>query len=86
VSQDTLENPAEAPFFTFTASLGIRWQFGTNDPAGFLAAHGWRAEVSSFGAVARRLGRWPPPGVSEDAAARDDARSRSYFISAQRST
>jgi methyltransferase (TIGR00027 family) len=86
VSRDTLENPAEAAFFTFTASLGIRWQFGTNDPAGFLAAHGWRAEVSTFGAVARRLGRWPPPGVSEAAAARETARSRSYFISAERST
>jgi methyltransferase (TIGR00027 family) len=86
VSRDTLENPAEAPFFKFAASLGAHWQFGTNDPAGFLAAHGWRAEVSSFGAVARRFGRWPPPGVSEAAAARASARSRSYFISARRST
>ena len=86
VSQDTLEDPAEAPFFKLTASLGIRWQFGTNDPAGFLAAHGWRAEVTGFGAVARRLGRWPPPGVSEEVAARAAARSRSYFISAERST
>jgi methyltransferase (TIGR00027 family) len=85
VSQDTLENPDEAPFFQFTASLGIRWQFGTNDPAGFLAAHGWRADVRTFGDVARRFGRWPPPGVSEEAAARDAARSRSYFISAERS-
>lgn len=86
VSQDTLENPAEAPFFRFTASLGIHWKFGTNDPAGFLAAHGWRADVNSFGAVARRFGRWPPPGVSEESAARDTARSRSYFISAERSS
>jgi methyltransferase (TIGR00027 family) len=85
VSRDTLENPAEAPFFAFTASLGIRWQFGTNDPAGFLAAHGWRAEVNGFGDVARRLGRWPPAGVSEEASARADARSRSYFVSAVRS-
>ena len=85
VTQDTLENPAEAQFFKFAASLGIRWQFGTNDPAGFLAAHGWQAEVSSFGAVARRLGRWPPPGVSEEAVARAAARSRSYFISTEHS-
>lgn len=85
VSRDTLENPAEAPFFAFTASLGIHWRFGTNDPAGFLAAHGWQAEVHRFGDVARRLGRWPPPGVSEEASARADARSRSYFVSALRS-
>jgi hypothetical protein len=45
------------PFFERTASYGIRWQFGTNDPVGFLAAHGWRAEVSDSDAVARCLGR-----------------------------
>jgi hypothetical protein len=45
VSRDFLENPAVVPFFEFTATHGIRWQFGTNDPAGFLAAHGWRAET-----------------------------------------
>jgi hypothetical protein len=66
------------------ASYAIRWQFGTNEPAGFLAAHVWRAEVSDFDAVARRFGRWPPPGVLEDLAAHAAAASRSYFISARR--
>jgi len=85
VSRDFLENPDAAPFFEFTAARGIRWQFGTNDPAGFLAAHGWRAEVNAFADVARRLGRWPPPGVSEDLAARTVDQDRSYFISSERS-
>ena len=84
MSRDVLENPAVVPFFEFTAAHGIRWRFGTNDPAGFLAAHGWRVEVSDFDVVARRLGRWPPPGVSEEVAARAAAASRSYFISAER--
>lgn len=47
VSRDALENPAAAPFFEFTAALRIRWQFGTNDPAGFLAAHGRPKWVTS---------------------------------------
>jgi methyltransferase (TIGR00027 family) len=84
VSRDYLEDPAAAPFFEFTAAHGIHWQFGTNDPAEFLAAHGWQAEVSAFDTVARRLGRWPPPGVSEEAAARRVATGRSYFISSER--
>ena len=84
VSRDFLENPAVVPFFEFTAAHGIRWQFGTNDPAGFLAAHGWQAEVTDFDAVARRLGRWPPPDFPEEVAARAAAASRSYFISAER--
>jgi len=84
MSQDALENRAAAPFFEFSAAHGIRWQFGTNDPAGFLAAYGWHAQVTDFDAFARRLGRWPPPGVPDEVAARAGAASRSYFISAQR--
>ena len=79
ICRDHLESPASAPFFKFTAALGILWQFGTNDPAGFLAAHGWQAEVTDLDAFARRLGRWPPPDVPEDLAAHVDASSRSYL-------
>jgi methyltransferase (TIGR00027 family) len=84
VSRDGLENPAVVPFFEFMAARGIRWQFGTNDPARFLAAHGWHAQVTDFDAFARRLGRWPPPGVPETIAARAAAASRSYFVRAER--
>jgi methyltransferase (TIGR00027 family) len=84
VSRDHLEDPAAAPFFDFAAARGIHWQFGTNDPAKFLAGHGWQAEVNPFYAVARRVGRWPPAGVSEEAAARTIATSRSYFIRCER--
>jgi hypothetical protein len=56
----------------------------TNDPAGFLALHGWCAEVNDFDAVARRFGCWPPPGISVEVAKRSAAASRSFFISAER--
>jgi hypothetical protein len=79
ISQDHLESPASATFFESTSALRILWQFGTNDPTGFLAAHGWQAEVTDLDAFARRLGRWPPPDVPEDLAARADASGRSYL-------
>jgi len=60
VSADYLTNPAVTPYLD--ASRGARWQFGTNDPGGFLAAHGWQADLHDMFAVARSLGRWPPPG------------------------
>jgi O-methyltransferase involved in polyketide biosynthesis len=37
-SRDFLENRAVLPFFELTAAYGIRWQFGTNDPARFSCA------------------------------------------------
>lgn len=64
VSADYLTNPAVTPSLELAASRGARWQFGTNDPGGFLAAHGWQADLHDMFAVARSLGRWPPPGES----------------------
>ena len=69
ISRGSLESPASAPFFAFTAALGIVWQFATNDPAGFLAAHGWQAEVTDLEAFARHLGRSSSPDVPGDHAA-----------------
>jgi methyltransferase (TIGR00027 family) len=65
-SADYLANPAAAPFSRLAAARGTRWQFGTNDPGGFLAAHGWQADIHDMFAVTRSLGRWPPPGVPDD--------------------
>jgi len=84
VSHDFFENPAVAPFFELAAARGVYWKFGTNDPAAFLAAHGWRAEVSDYDVVGRSFGRWPPPGISEEVAAGAAKASRSFFISAER--
>jgi methyltransferase (TIGR00027 family) len=84
LSDDYLANPSVAPFLEWLRSKGIAWRFGTNDPGAFLAGHGWQPEVHDFDVVARRFGRWPPPGVSEEVAARAATTSRSFFISAKR--
>ena len=84
VSDDYLRNPAVAPCFELAEARGVHWRFGTNDPGAFLAAHGWRADVTDFEVVGRRFGRWPPPGVSEEVAARALRGSRSFFITAER--
>lgn len=84
VSADYLTNPAVAPYLELAAARGARWQFGTNDPGGFLAAHGWQADIYDMFAVARSLGRWPPPGVPDDVADRAAAVGRNWFISATR--
>jgi methyltransferase (TIGR00027 family) len=86
VSRDYLDNPAIAPFIDLLATRGIRWQFGTNDPAGFLAAHGWCAHLHTFDEVGRRFGRWPPPGVPDDVADRAAAASRNWYINARRAS
>jgi methyltransferase (TIGR00027 family) len=83
-SADYLANPAVAPYSELAAARGARWQFGTNDPGGFLAAHGWQADIHDMFAVARSLGRWPPPGVPGDVADRAAAASRNWLISATR--
>jgi len=92
LSGDYFHNPAVRPFGRSAVrpfldrlrALGIPWQFGTNEPAAFLAGHGWDAQIHDFDVVGRRWGRWPPPGVSEEVAARAAVASRSFFISARR--
>jgi len=81
-SADYLANPAVAPFSELAAARGARWQFGANDPGGFLAAYGWQADIHDMFAVARSHGRWPSPGVPDDVADRAAAASRNWLISA----
>lgn len=38
-------------------------RFGTDDPAGLLAAHGWQPEVTHYGDEEAHFGRWPLPPV-----------------------
>ncbi len=84
VSADALANLAAAPYFALAAARGARWQFGTNDPGGFLAAAG-RPTSTTCTRLARSLGRWPPPpGVPADVADRAAAASPNWFISATR--
>ena len=61
-----LEVLRPSPMLTRFAELGMPWVFGSDDPAGLVAAHGWSAAVSRFGEVAAALGRTPPGGDGPD--------------------
>ncbi|WP_437957558.1 SAM-dependent methyltransferase [Sorangium sp. So ce119] len=67
VGKSLLESPALAPTLRMMADLGAPWIFGTDDPAGLAAAHGWEAADLDPGEVGARWGRWPfpptPPGA-----------------------
>ena len=63
-SVDTLASPLMRPFLNKLKHLGCApWQFGSNDPEAFLAAHGWDANAVVFGAPEASYGRWPYPYV-----------------------
>ena len=41
-------------------------RFGTDDPEGLLAAHGWEATVTEYGQEGANFGRWPLPPMPRD--------------------
>lgn len=58
---------AMAFWFQRLADNGIvGGRFGTDDPAGLLAAHEWRAQVTRYGDEEANFGRWPFPPVPHD--------------------
>ncbi|WP_437821307.1 SAM-dependent methyltransferase [Sorangium sp. So ce1078] len=61
VGRSLLESPALAPALRMMTELGAPWVYGTDDPAGLVAAHGWEAAVVDPGEVGRRWDRWPIP-------------------------
>jgi methyltransferase (TIGR00027 family) len=84
LSSDFLRSPSLLPLLELATANGVYWQFGTNDPVGFLAEHGWSAAALDAAALARRYGRWPPPGTSEVAAAAAAAAMPEYVLAAER--
>ncbi len=77
---------ARAPFFELPVARGVYWKFGTNDPAGFLAAPGWHPEVNELddaGTVrecrrARRRGCF----ISPESAPAENITSRQQHVAA----
>jgi methyltransferase (TIGR00027 family) len=62
------------------AERNMGWHFGTDDPEGLLARHGWDAEVIQYGEERANFGRWPWPP-----APRDDLRwPHSYLVIGRR--
>jgi methyltransferase (TIGR00027 family) len=66
VGKSLLNAPRLAPMLHELAKYGTPWRFGTDDPAGLLAAQGWRAEIIRYGEEAASYGRWPYPPVDAD--------------------
>jgi methyltransferase (TIGR00027 family) len=67
VGKSLLESPVLARTLRMMAELGAPWTFGSDDPAGLVAVHGWEAAPIDPGTPGTRWGRWPfpvaPPGV-----------------------
>lgn len=61
VNADLLTSPAMRPLLGILARLGLVGRFGTNDPEGLFARHGWEAEVTQPGERGANYGRWPYP-------------------------
>jgi methyltransferase (TIGR00027 family) len=55
-------------------------RFGTDDPEGLLAAHGWNAHVLQYGDEGADFGRWPYPSIPRD----DRSLPHNYLIIAER--
>ncbi|MHB1808486.1 MAG: SAM-dependent methyltransferase [Solirubrobacteraceae bacterium] len=83
LSRDYLDSPALLALLPVATSLGVYWQFGTNDPVDFLAEHGWRADAHRSDEVARAYGRWPPPGVETGAVEGPAKAAADYLLVAE---
>ncbi len=61
VNRNLLDSPATWPLLAAFARRGATGRFGTNDPEGLLAEHGWAAEATQAGEWGANYGRWSYP-------------------------
>jgi methyltransferase (TIGR00027 family) len=59
----TLTHPLTRPWVEMQAAAGAPWLGSLDDPAAFLAARGWAAELSQAGQPDANHGRWPYPVI-----------------------
>jgi methyltransferase (TIGR00027 family) len=60
-SQSFLTSEQLGGFLAMMAENGSPFRFGTDDPQGLLAGHGWEAQVTRFGDPAANFSRWILP-------------------------
>jgi methyltransferase (TIGR00027 family) len=77
-----LDSPSMAARMADLKKAGAPFRFGTDDPEGFLAAHGWEAEVTEYGEEGANFGRWLWPVPDR----RDLSRPHTYLVTARRKT
>ena len=80
IGRSFLAFPPFAAWIRGFADRGMPWRFGTDDPAGLLAGHGWDARVTRYGDDGANFGRWPWPPAPPD----DSRWPRSYLVTARR--
>jgi methyltransferase (TIGR00027 family) len=79
--QSALDAPNSAFWYKRLADNGIaNARYGTDDPEGLLATHGWKAHVSQYGDAGANFGRWPFPPVRRD----DMSRPHNYLMIGKR--
>jgi methyltransferase (TIGR00027 family) len=61
VGKSFLESPWTQPHLEAMKRENAPWQWGTDDPEGLLAAHGWQATAVRPGDEGANHGRWPYP-------------------------
>lgn len=82
VNQATIELPAFEAVRAAFRKLDTPWKWGTDDPSGLLARHGWRATVHTAAETAVRYQKPVPPFA--DPAVVGDART--WLVSANQRT
>ena len=80
VNTATLTHPLTRSWIDMQARAGAPWLGTMDDPAGFLAGHGWQTALTQPGEPAAHYGRWPfpvlPPGLP--------GAPRNWFVTARR--
>jgi methyltransferase (TIGR00027 family) len=64
LNQAYIDQPVMAPAVSRLAATQASWQSSVEDPKEWLAAYGWRAEITHQADLARRLGR-PVPAMAD---------------------
>jgi len=80
VSHSLLTSPWMQPALKAMEERGMGWRFGTDDPVGLFAGHGWRAEVKD---PAEEAVKYDPKRFNASPSGRP-AISGSYFVFAHR--
>lgn len=61
-----LRHPDMRAWLGKLADNGTPWRFGTDDPEGLFASHGWDTRATQYGEDGASFGRWPIPVAPRD--------------------
>lgn len=81
IGTQVMTSPFMTSFLKFLEELGCPFRFGVDDPAEFLARHGWQGNIAIPGEPTASFDRWPYPVVARA----HPSIPRNYLIEARRS-